>query len=133
MTPLPPSTLTPADLARLLEGAQQGPHYSVRAALALADGQPPPRIAALVAGLTARKRALWTAIAGVTRTPAPPDDAGLTRLAAWEREALLALRPEHLALRVDGRTVADQVLEHMRETLWTAGQIAAHANQVRLA
>lgn len=126
-------SLGPADLARLLEGAHEGPHYSLRAALALADGQPPPRIAALVAGLTARKRALWTAIAQATRTPAPPDDAGLTRLAAWEREAVLTLRPEHLALRVDGRTVADQVLEHVRETLWTAGQIAAQASRVRMA
>lgn len=128
-----PPTLTPADLARLLGEAHGGPHYSVRAALALADGQPPPRIAALVAGLTARKRALWTAVAGVTRTPPPPDDAGLTRLAAWEQEALRALRPEDLAARLDGRTVADGLLEHVREMLWTAGQIAAHANRVRLA
>ncbi|MBB5233625.1 hypothetical protein [Deinococcus budaensis] len=128
-----PLTLTPADLARLLGEAHEGPHYSVRAALALADGQPPPRIAALVAGLTARKRTLWTAVAGVTGTPPPPDDAGLTRLAAWEQEAARALRPGDLALRLDGRTVADGLLEHVRETLWTAGQIAAHAGRVRLA
>lgn len=126
-------SLPPADLARLLRDAQEGPHYSVRAALALADGQPPPRIAGLVAGLTARKRALWTGIAGVTGTVPPPDDAGLTRLGAWEEQAAQGLTPAQLALRLDGRTVADLLLEHVRETLWTAGLIAAHASRVRLA
>ncbi len=126
-------TLTPADLARLLRDAQEGPHYSVRAALALADGQPPPRIAALIAGLTARKRALWAEIAAATRTPPPPDDAGLTRLAAWEAGAAAALTPEHLRQRVGGRPTEELLLEHVREVLWTAGQIAAHANRVRLA
>lgn len=126
-------TLPPSDLARLLHDAQEGPHYSVRAALALADGQPSPRIAALVAGLTARKRALWADIAAATRTPAPPDDAGLTRLAAWEVQAAGALTSEHLRQRVGGRSVGELLLEHTREALWTAGQIAAQASRVRLA
>lgn len=126
-------TLPPSDLARLLHDAQEGPHYSVRAALALADGQPSPRIAALVAGLTARKRALWTDIAAATRTAAPPGDAGLTRLAAWEVAAAAALTSEHLRQRVGGRSVGELLLEHMREALWTAGQIAAQASRVRMA
>lgn len=126
-------TLQPQDLARLLEAAQSGPHYSIRAALALADGQPPPRIAGLVAGLTGSKRSLWAGIAQVTGTAAPPDDAGLTRLSAWEVEAVRALKPEHLLMRVQGRVVADLLLEHLREVLWTAGQIAAQASRSRMA
>ncbi|GBF05224.1 metal binding protein family Yfit/DinB [Deinococcus aerius] len=125
--------LAPQDLARLLEGAQNGPHYSIRAALSLADGQPPPRIAGLVAGLTGSKRALWARIAQVTGMAAPPDDAGLTRLSEWEVQAVRALKPEHLAMRVQGRVVEELLLEHVREVLWTAGQIAAYANRVRFA
>ena len=126
-------TLQAQDLARLLADAQGGPHYSIRAALALADGQPPPRIAGLIAGLTGSKRALWAGIAQATGIAAPPDDAGLTRLAEWEVQAVRALGPEHLALRVQGRVVGDLLLEHVREVLWVAGQIAAHANRVRFA
>ncbi|WP_157465356.1 hypothetical protein [Deinococcus apachensis] len=126
-------SLQPQDLARLLEGAQNGPHYSIRAALSLVDGQPPPRIAGLVTGLTGSKRALWARIAQVTGTPAPPDDAGLTRLSEWEVQAVRTLKPEHLAVRVQGRVMEDLLLEHVREVLWTAGQIAAHANRVRFA
>lgn len=125
--------LTPHDLAGLLDAAHQGPHHSLRAALALADGQPPPRIAGLVLGLTGRKRALWADIARVTGTAAPPGDAGLTRLSAWEQQALRALTPEQLGRRVGGRSVADLLLEHMREVLWTAGQIAVQAERVRFA
>lgn len=125
--------LSPHDLARLLADAQQGPHYSIRAALALADGQPPPRIAGLVAGLTGSKRALWRGIAQVTGSTPPPDDAGLTRLSEWEVQAAAALKPEHLLLRVGGRAVGELLLEHVREVLWTAGQIAAQANRVRIA
>ncbi|MDL2343651.1 hypothetical protein QOL99_05735, partial [Deinococcus sp. MIMF12] len=66
-------------------------------------------------------------------TPPPPDDAGLTRLAAWEAEAAARLTPEHLAVRVGGRSVAELLLEHVREMLWTAGQIASAAGRVRLA
>ncbi|GAA5534591.1 hypothetical protein Dalu01_03002 [Deinococcus aluminii] len=124
---------SPQDLARLLTDAQNGPHYSLRAALALADGQPPPRIAGLVARLTGSKRALWTGIAHVTGTAGPPDDAGLTRLAEWEGQAVRALTPEQLALRLNGRAVGELLLEHVREILWTAGQIAAQADRVRMA
>ncbi|WP_034386833.1 hypothetical protein [Deinococcus sp. YIM 77859] len=126
-------SLLPHDLARLLEGAQQGPHYSVRAALALADGQPSPRIAALVAALTGSKRALWQGIAQVTGSTPPPDDAGLIRLAEWEVQAVRALTPEQLSLRLNGRAVGELLLEHVREVLWTAGQIAAQTNRVRMA
>ncbi len=126
-------TLRAQDLARLLADAQGGPHYSVRAALALADGQPSPRIAGLVAGLTGSKRALWADIAQVTGTAMPPEDAGLTRLAEWEVQAVRSLTPEQLALRVQGRVVGDLLLEHVREVLWTAGQMAAYANRVRFA
>lgn len=126
-------SFSPHDLARLLADAQQGPHYSMRAALALADGQPPPRIAGLVAGLTGSKRALWRGIAQVTGSAAPPDDAGLWRLAEWEVEATRGLTPEQLARRVNGRTVGELLLEHVREIMWTAGQIAAQANRVRMA
>ncbi|WP_034357798.1 hypothetical protein [Deinococcus phoenicis] len=123
----------PHDLARLLLDAHSGPHYSVRAALALADGQPPPRIAGLVTGLTGSKRALWISIARVTGSAAPPDDAGLMRLAEWEVEAARALTPEQLGLRLGGRVVGELLLEHVREVMWTAGQIAAQANRVRFA
>lgn len=125
--------LSPQDLARLLNDAQNGPHYSLRAALALADGQPPPRIAGLVTGLTGSKRALWASIARVTGCAAPPDDAGLTRLSAWEVEVARSLAPEQLGLRVGGRPVGELLLEHTREVMWTAGQIAAQANRVRFA
>ncbi|MEW6420329.1 MAG: hypothetical protein AB1511_01195 [Deinococcota bacterium] len=126
-------SFSPHDLARLLDDAQNGPHYSVRAALALADGQPPPRVAGLVAGLTSSKRALWTSIAHVTGCAAPPNDAGLWRLSEWEVEAVRALAPEQLARRLNGRVVGDLLLEHVREIMWTAGQIAVQASRVRIA
>ena len=124
---------SPHDLSRLLADAQHGPHYSVRAALALADGQPSPRIAGLVAALTGSKRALWAGIAQVTGTAPPPPEAGLTRLSEWEVEAAAALTPGQLALRLGGRRVGELLLEHTREVLWTAGKIAAAAGQARLA
>ncbi|BDP42426.1 hypothetical protein DAETH_23950 [Deinococcus aetherius] len=131
MSPVP---LPPADLARLLEGAQGGPRYSVRVALAMIDGQPPPRVAALVSRLTASKRALWGRIADVTGTLPPPDDAGLTRLAEWEVGAAGALLPEHLSLWVEpGVTVENLLLEHVREVVWTAGMIATYGERVRMA
>lgn len=126
-------SLDPHDLARLLEHAGQGPHYSVRAALALVDGQAPPRIAGLIASLTGSKRALWVGIAQITGTPPPPDDAGLTRLSGWEVEAVRQLTPEQLALRLQGRRVEELLQEHVREVLWTAGKIAAVAGQGRWA
>ncbi|WP_242402898.1 hypothetical protein [Deinococcus deserti] len=111
-----------------------GPHFSVRAALALADGQPPPRVAALVAGLTSSKRTAWTQIASVAGTPQPPGDAGLTRLAQWEQEVLPVLGEAQLLARLPhGKTVRDLLLEHHRELLWTAGLIAAQASRVRTA
>lgn len=121
------------DLARLLEGAGHGPHYSVRAALALIDGPPPPRVAGLIAALTGSKRALWAGIAQITGTSPPPDDAGLTRLSEWEAEAARQLTPEQLARRLQGRRVDELLQEHVREVLWTAGKIAAVAGQGRWA
>lgn len=126
--------LTGYDLAPLFAAAMNGPHFSVRAALALADGQPPPRVAALVAGLTSSKRSVWTQVAAATGTPQPPGDAGLTRLAQWEQEILPVLGEAQLDSRVPhGKTARDLLLEHHRELLWTAGLIAAHAARVRSA
>lgn len=126
-------SLTGSDLAQLLASAMNGPHFSVRAALALADGQPPPRVAALVASLSSSKRALWMAVAAAASTPPPPDDAGLTRLAEWEQDTLRVLSGEGLVARLKhGQTVRDVLLEHHRELLWTAGMIAAHAGASRV-
>lgn len=126
--------LTGSELAPLFAAAMNGPHFSVRAALALADGQPPPRVAALVAGLTSSKRSVWTQVAAVAGTPVPPGDAGLTRLAEWEQGVLPVLAEAQLSARLPhGKAVRDLLLEHHRELLWTAGLIAAHASRVRSA
>ncbi|WP_343216684.1 hypothetical protein [Deinococcus aestuarii] len=126
--------LSPDDLAWLLEGAQGGPRHSVRAALALIDGQPSPRVAALVSRLTASKRALWGRIADATGTRPPPDDAGLTRLAEWEGEAVRRLTAEQIRVEVEpGVTVEDLLLGHLREVVWTAGMIATYGDGVRMA
>ena len=127
-------TLTPADLARLLEGAHGGPDHSLRAALALVDGQPSPRVAGLVSRLTASKREVWGRISQATGVVMPPDDAGLTRLAEWEGEAVRALTAEALDTRLEsGSTVEEALLGHVREVVWTAGMIAVYGERVRMA
>ncbi|MEF2276684.1 hypothetical protein V3W47_00100 [Deinococcus sp. YIM 134068] len=126
--------LSPTDLARLLEGAHGGPNHSLRAALALVDGQPSPRVAGLVSRLTASKREVWHRVAHATGTLPPPDDAGLTRLSEWEGEAVLKLTPEQLGLWVThGRTIEQVLLDHAREVVWTAGMIAVYGERVRMA
>ncbi|WP_180969997.1 hypothetical protein [Deinococcus planocerae] len=126
--------LSPLDLARLLEDAQGGTRHSVRAALALVDGQPSPRVAALVSRLTASKRALWGRIADATGTPPPPGDAGLTRLAEWEGGAVRSLTAEQLRVGVEpGVTVEALLLGHLREVVWTAGVISSYGEQGRMA
>ncbi|MFB9991814.1 hypothetical protein ACFFLM_07515 [Deinococcus oregonensis] len=127
-----------AALATLLEEANQHPWESVRSALAGADGQPHPRIAALASHLTATKREYWTLIAGVANTVSPPpDDAGLTRLMAWEVEAARALPESALGLLVTHSgtplTVSELLRLNARHTAWHAGQIAALARRERSA
>ncbi|GGL84915.1 hypothetical protein GCM10010840_23510 [Deinococcus aerolatus] len=125
------------DLAALLDEANHAPWESVRAALALIDGQPHPRVGWLTSHLTATKRDCWAQIAAATGAPAPDDAAGLTRLMAWEVDAARALSEEALHTRLtfsDGdMTVAEALRLNARHTAWHAGQIAALANPVRLA
>ncbi|MBZ9749642.1 hypothetical protein K7W42_02065 [Deinococcus sp. HMF7604] len=129
--------MTPDLLATLLDEANQAPDHSVRAALARADGQPHPRIAALAAHLTAVKQDVWAAVSAVTGTTAPPADAGLTRLMTWEVGAVRALPLGSLSLSVNHAgatsTVAELLRALARHTLWHAGQMAALANRPRLA
>lgn len=128
--------MTPADLALLLDEANHAPWESVRAALAMVDGQPHPRIGWLTMHLAETKRKYWAVLAEVTGCPTPPDDMGLTRLMSWEVEAVRALSPEALALPQsyqDGGTVASLLRLNARHTVWHAGQIAALTRQTRLA
>ena len=133
---------SPAALATLLDEANHHPWDSVRSALAGADGQPHPRIAALASHLTATKRAYWTLIAaaahaGASPVPPPPGDAGLTRLMEWEVAAARALPESALSLTVihSGLTVTVSELLRLnaRHTAWHAGQIAALARRERSA
>ncbi|UQN04921.1 DinB family protein [Deinococcus sp. QL22] len=129
-------------LATLLDEANQHPWESVRSALAGAEGQPHPRIAALASHLTATKRAYWTLISGVASAgsntvPPPPGDAGLTRLMAWEVAAARALPESALSLLVTHSgtplTVSELLRLNARHTAWHAGQIAALARRERSA
>ena len=129
-------------LATLLDEANQHPWESVRSALAGAEGQPHPRIAALASHLTATKRSYWTLISaaanvgGNTVSP-PPDDAGLTRLMDWEVAAARALPESALSLLVTHSgtplTVSELLRLNARHTAWHAGQIAALARRERSA
>jgi hypothetical protein len=125
------------DLATLLDEANHAPWESVRAALATIDGQPHPRVGWLTSHLSATKREYWTLISGATGSPAPDDDAGLTRLMAWEVGAARGLSAGALAQSVQhgGQTltVAELLRLNARHTTWHAGQIAALAGRVRLA
>ncbi|ANE44994.1 hypothetical protein SU48_12795 [Deinococcus puniceus] len=130
-------------MATLLEEANGHPWESVRSALAGAEGQPHPRIAALASHLTATKRAYWTLISAAAAhaeaipVPHPPDDAGLTRLMEWEVAAARALPESALGLMVthSGQTVtvSDLLRLNARHTAWHAGQIAALARRERSA
>ena len=128
---------SPAALATLLDEANQHPWESVRSALAGADGQPHPRIAALASHLTATKRAYWTLISAAATVSPPPDDAGLTRLMEWEVAAARALPESALSLLVTHSgtplTVAELLRLNARHTAWHAGQIAALARRERSA
>ncbi|PTA68951.1 hypothetical protein [Deinococcus arcticus] len=122
--------MTPDLLATLLDAANHAPTHSVRAALVRVDGQPHPRVAALSAHLRAVKYDGWARVAAVGG-PVPPEDAGLTRLMAWEVAAARALPPELLlrALVPAGPTVQDALMALARHTVWHAGQIAALARR----
>lgn len=134
-----------AALATLLDEANQHPWESVRSALAGADGQPHPRIAALASHLSATKRQYWTLIAEAARNegnnedavPFPPEDAGLTRLMEWEVAAARALPEAVLTLNVTHSgtlmTVSELLRLNARHTAWHAGQIAALARRERSA
>lgn len=125
-----------ADLALLLDEANHAPWESVKAALAMVDGQPHPRIGWLTTHLAETKRNYWAVIAEVTGCPTPPDDMGLNRLMVWEVEATRQLSPEALLLPQtyqEGGTVASLLRLNARHTVWHAGQIAALAKRERLA
>jgi hypothetical protein len=128
---------SPHALSMLLDEANHHPWDSVRSALAGADGQPHPRIAALASHLTATKRQYWTLIAEAASVLPPPDDAGLTRLMAWEVTAARALPESALALTVTHSgtplTVSDLLRLNARHTAWHAGQMAALARRERSA
>jgi len=130
----------------LLDEANHHPWESVRAALAGADGQPHPRIAALASHLSATKRQYWTLIAEAAQNegrnedaavPFPPEDAGLTRLMDWEVAAARALPEEVLGLKVThsgtSLSVSELLRLNARHTAWHAGQIAALARRERSA
>ncbi|PNY80578.1 hypothetical protein [Deinococcus koreensis] len=129
--------MNPAELARLLDEANHDPWESVSAALARVDGQPHPRIGWLTTHLSATKREAWTRIAAATGAPAPPEDAGLTRLMRWEVGAAGLLPEAALDTTVEhsGRlmSVAALLRLNARHTAWHAGQIAALAGQTRWA
>lgn len=131
-------------LATLLDEANHHPSHSVRAALAGVGGQPHPRVGWLTTHLAARKRACWAQVAAASGTPAPPDDAGLTRVMAWEVTAARALTPAQLGAAVTpgeagldaggpAVTVAELLRVNVRHTTWHAGQIAALARGTRSA
>lgn len=128
---------TPAGLAMLLDEANHHPWESVQAALNKVDGQPHPRIGWLTMHLTETKRRYWTLVAQTTGITPPPDDAGLTRLMAWEVEAARTLPPERLDLPVEYGdqpfTVAALLRLNARHTAWHAGQIAALAKRMQSA
>lgn len=130
-------TFTPEVLATLLDEANRHPWESVQSALARVEGQPHPRIGWLTTHLAAAKREYWTLMAAATGTPAPPDDAGLTRLMAWEVDAARRLSPTQLETRVthagQSCTVADLLRLNARHSAWHAGQIAALATRARSA
>ncbi|THF87794.1 hypothetical protein E7T09_00700 [Deinococcus sp. KSM4-11] len=129
--------MTPNDLATLLDEVDHDAWESVQAALARIEWQPHPRVGWLTTHLRATKHEYWTVIAAATATPAPPDDAGLTRLMVWEVEASRALPLASLDAPVEhaGRsfTVAGLLRLNARHTAWHAGQIAALAPSERRA
>lgn len=131
------SSLTPEDLATLLDEANHHPWESVRAALAKVDGQPHPRVGWLTMHLTETKRNYWTLIASAAGIPAPPGDLGLIRLMTWEVQAARELPPHTLEtpLEYSGQpfTVASLIRLNARHTAWHAGQIAALARRMQSA
>ncbi|UBV43519.1 hypothetical protein LAJ19_04710 [Deinococcus taeanensis] len=125
--------MTPHDLATLLDEANHAPRQSVTAALARVDGQPHPRVAALAAHLSGSKRECWTLIAQAAGTDTPPDDAGLTRLMAWEVQVTRTLPPAALTelVSLGGTLMTIEALLRLnaRHTAWHAGQVAALARR----
>ncbi len=135
-------TFSAAALSTLLDEANHAPQESVQSesvqsALQGVDEQPSPKIAWLVAHLTATKREYWRLIAVTTLCPAPPDDAGLTRLMTWEVETTKQLSEQVLDIVVtyDDQpfTVSELIRLNARRAIWYAGQIAALAQRSRVA
>ena len=124
-------------LALLLREANGAGEASLSAALALADGQPPPRVAWLVQHLSVLKRACWDTLSAQLGTAGPPAEFNLSALCRWEEEQATVLTGEQLAARVqdDGQTltVAGLLRLNVRRTVWHAGQIAALCRGPRLA
>ena len=124
-------------LATLLREANGAAEASLAAALALADGQPPPRVAWLVQHLSVLKRGHWEEIAAQLGAANPPAEFNLSALCRWEVEQAGTLSGEQIAARVqaDGQsfTVAGLLRLNARHTVWHAGQIAALCRGPRLA
>ena len=129
--------MTGADLALLLSEANRADWNSLASALGLADGQPPPRVGALVQHLSVTKRGHWEAVSGVLGLPAVPPELNLDGVCLWEVERAAALSPEQLATELEyaGKrlSVAELLRLNARHTVWHAGQIAALCSGPRLA
>ena len=129
--------LSGPQLARLLHEADRATEGSLASALALADGQPPPRVGALVQHVSVLKRGCWEAVAEAIGTPAPPPELNLDGLCAWEVEVAAGLGENQLVatLEFNGTrmSVAELLRLNARQTVWHAGQIAALCGGPRLA
>jgi len=129
--------LSGAQLAQLLHEAARAAEGSLASALALADGQPPPRVGALVQHVSVLKRSCWETVAGALGTPAPPPELNLDGLCAWEVEAAAGLTAAQLTARLVSSgtetSVAELLRLNARQTVWHAGQIAALCGSPRLA
>ena len=129
--------MTGADLALLLGEANRADWESLASALGLADGQPPPRVGALVQHLSVAKRGYWEAVSGVLGLPAVPPELNLDGVCLWEVEQAAALSPAQLETTLDysGKrlSVAELLRLNARHTVWHAGQIAALCSGPRLA
>ncbi|WP_407571254.1 hypothetical protein [Deinococcus altitudinis] len=110
---------------------------SLSAALALADGQPPPRVAWLVQHLSVLKRACWETLSAHLGTAAPPAEFDLSALCRWEEGQAAVLTREQLASTVQAGgqpfKVSGLLRLNARNTVWIAGQIAALCRGPRLA
>ncbi len=129
--------MTAADLALLLSEANRADWESLASALALADGQPPPRVGALVQHVSVTKRGYWEAVSGVLGLPGVPPELNLDGVCRWEVEQAGTLSSVQLETTLDYSgtrlSVAELLRLNARHTVWHAGQIAALCGRPRLA